>query len=105
MGLKITTKIDNYDYPDSERSIAYYGSHTVDIKPYIMSFFLRTIGNYKPIDLEEFVSSIIKMLDDCIQEHHEEFPTYEEVSLFKSHLKSQLVTKMFEMMGSIQAKA
>ena len=105
MGLKISTKIRDYDYPDEEKEIAFYGPHEVDIRPYIMSFLIRTTMSLPPIDLDTFIEATMQMLDGCIRENGEEYPTYEETAIFVSNLKSKLILKMTEIQGSILHKA
>jgi len=105
MGLKISTKIHNYDYPDEEREILEYGDHMVDVKPYVMSFLLRTTMSVPPVDLDTFIDAVIQMLDNCIREHNEVYPSFEEACVFTSCLRSKLVTKMMEMQGALYHKA
>jgi hypothetical protein len=105
MGLKISTKIRDYDYPDEEKEIAYYGPHEVDIRPYIISFLIRTTMSLPPIDIDTFVKATMEMLDGCIRENGGEYPTYGETTLFMSYLKNKLILKMSEIQGSVLHKA
>jgi len=103
MGLKISTKIDNFDYPDSERIILMYGEHQVDIRPYIMSFFIRCTMNVEPIEIDYFISKVIEMIDDCIKENNEIMPSITQLCEFRAKLTSRLVEKIVEMFGNTKS--
>jgi len=105
MGLKISTKINDFDYPDEEKIILLYGDHQVDIRPYIMSFLLRCTMNYEPIEMDYFVSKVIDMIDGCLKENGEEFPSMHDLCTFRAKLTSHLVKKIVEIFGNNHLQA
>ena len=100
MGLKISTKINDFDYPESDRIILMYGEHQIDIRPYLMSFLLRCTMDYEPIEMDYFVSKVIEMIDECIKDHGEELPNMEELCTFRAKLTANLVEKIVEIFGN-----
>jgi len=100
MGLKIQTKINDFDYPEEEAIILLYGEHEVDVRPYILSFFLRSVMGLDPIEIEYFTSRILEMLDGYLQERNVPLPTLSEMTDFRAKCTSQLVKKVCELHNS-----
>ena len=105
MGLKIQTKIDDFDYPEKDSIILFYGEHEVDVRPYIMSFFLRSVLGFEPVEIDYFISKILEMLDNYIRQSDASLPSIDEMLSFRCKFTTELVKKVCEIHNSSLPKA